>query len=153
MLGFTCDQIQETPKHSDRRHEQPAVVLSGSAGGAHQFVEHVVQIFREILVRREKSQIGIQFGSSGIVVARTYVNVAPDPALLAPDDQRGLSMRLQLDQAGNHVDARLFQPPRPSYVPLLVESGFELHENIYRFTRRGSSNQCVHDRRSPTSSV
>ena len=74
----------------------------------------------------EERQVGVDLGGDRVVVAGADVAVGGELAALAPHDQAELGVRLELDEAVDHLHAGAFQVARPADVGRLVEARLEL---------------------------
>ena len=109
-----------------RRHEARVARL---AREARQGVEEVRRVLAELRAARHEAEIRVDARRRFVVVAGAEVHVAPDLVLLAADDERDLAVRLEADDAVDHVDARLLERLRPLDVLLFVEARLQLHED------------------------
>ena len=75
------------------------------------------------------------------------MNVARDPVLLAADHEGHLAVNLQSDQAVHDVGAGVFQRAGPFDIALLVETGFEFHQNRHLLVFLHGVEQGFDDRR------
>ena len=57
------------------------------------------------------------------------MDIAAERALLLPDDQGDLRVRLQADQAVDYVHPSLLQSPCPENIVLFVEARLQLDED------------------------
>ena len=85
-------------------------------------------------------------GGRRVVVAGAEVDVAADAVVLAADDQRGLAVGLEADDAVDDVDARLLEHAGLDDVVLLVEPGLELDQGGHLLAVLGGARQGVDDR-------
>ena len=91
-------------------------------------VEEVGDVGGDLLVGREEAEVLVDAGCERVVVASPDVDVAPERVALAPDDQSGLRVDLEVGEAVDDVDANPLHGPRPLDVPVLVEACLELDE-------------------------
>ena len=95
----------------------------------------------------EEGKVGVDARGHRVIVAGADMDVARELAGLAADDQRELGVRLQLDEAVDHLHARPLEVARPADVGLLVEARLELDERGDRLARFGRLGELPHDRR------
>ena len=100
----------------------------GGLGVAGEEVEEVGHVLAQVGRRREERQVGVDAGRLRVVVAGAEVDVAAQPGPLAAHHQRHLAVGLEAEQAVDHVDARLLEPPRPGDVVGLVEARLDLDD-------------------------
>ena len=124
--GDRADLLDQPRAHLERRHEQLAESLRAPEAG--DVVEDVGDVGRDLLVGREDPDVLVVARGRGVVVARADVDVAPQPARLAADDERHLGVDLHVREAVDDVHARLLQLARPLDVAPLVEAGLQLDE-------------------------
>ena len=75
------------------------------------------------------------------------MDVAAQPGPLAADDERGLRVRLEPDQAVDDVGAGALELARPDDVRLLVEAGLDLDEDDDLLAALGGPDERLDDRR------
>ena len=126
VLDLALDHLQEPALHVHRRHQQLVVVAFQRSAG--QVVEQLDDVVRDRRVAGEQPQVGVEPGRAGVVVAGAQVGVAADAVGVLADDQRGLGVRLEPDDAVDDVDAGLFQGVGQLDVALFVEPRLELDE-------------------------
>src|SRR6476620_8742446 len=110
-------------------------------------VEEVGQIGADRLILGKQPEILVESRSLGVVVARPDVCVAVDRSALLPNDERGLAVRLEPNDAIDNVTARALERSGPLDVGLLVEAGFDLDQRHYLLARLGRVDERVDDRR------
>ena len=121
-------------------------------GQARQHQEHGLDVGRQRRVGAEQADVGVQAGGTRVVVAGGEVRVAPQHGRavrvtgLAPRDEQHLRVRLQPDNAVDHLRAHALQPLRPVDVGLLVEAGLELQHDGDLLAAAHGLHQQVHDR-------
>ena len=108
--------------------DQELAVL-GRLPAARQVVEHQVGVGADVVVGGEVAEVGVLLGRDAVVVARAEVRVAADAVALAAHDLERLAVRLEADEAVDHVGALALQRLGPADVALLVEARLELDED------------------------
>ena len=111
----------------DRRDQELAVL--GRLPAARQVVEHQVGVGADVVVGGEVAEVGVLLGGDAVVVAGAQVHVAADAVALAAHDLEGLAVRLESDEAVDHVGALALQRLGPADVALLVEARLELDQD------------------------
>ena len=81
----------------------PVVAALRVAG---QQVEEVAGVLAELGAAGEEAEVGVEPRGGRVVVAGAEVDVAADAVVLAADDQGGLAVGLEADDAVDDVDAR-----------------------------------------------
>ncbi len=125
-LGLLLDHGQDALAHRHRRHEDLAVV--GVPGEAGEVVEELAHVGADLGVRRQQPDVLVDARRLGVVVPRAHVAVVAYAVLLAAQHQRRLGVRLEPDDAVDHVHAHLFERAGPADVRLLVEARLELDD-------------------------
>ena len=142
---LALDQLEEARPQAVRRDEQPAErPLARQAG---QDVEQVRDVRADLGAAGEQPEVHVQPGRLRVVVARPDVDVAAQAGALAADDERGLAVRLEPDQAVDDVRAGPLQLARPDDVGLLVEAGLDLDEDDDLLAALGGPDERLDDRR------
>ena len=95
----------------------------------------------------QQPEVHVQPRGLRVVVAGPDVDVAAQPGALAADDERGLGVRLEPDQAVDDVGAGALQLARPDDVRLLVEAGLDLDEDDDLLAALGGADERLDDRR------
>src|SRR5262245_33417713 len=131
MRDFAANHLGDLFAQIDRRHEQLAVALLPRISG--QVVEQLRDVFAEIFVGSEESEVGINARGDGVVVAGAEVHVAAQLVLLLAHDESDLGVSLQSDQSVYDVDAGFLKSLRPLDVRLFVEAGleFDQHRDLF----------------------
>ncbi len=124
--GDRADLVDEPAPQREGRDEELAELLRPPEAG--DVVEEVGDVRGDVLVGREDSDILVEPGRRGVVVAGPDVRVPAEPVALAPDDQRHLRVDLEVGEAVRDVHARLLQLSRPLDVAELVEPRLQLDE-------------------------
>ena len=127
-----------------RRHEAR---VARPAREARQRVEEARRVLAELRAAGHEPEVRVDARRRLVVVAGAEVHVTPDLVLLAPDDERDLAVRLQADDAVDHVDARLLERLGPLDVLLLVEARLQLHEDRDLLAVLGRADERGEDRR------
>ena len=121
--------------------------------GARELVEEITDVRRQLLVRREETEIRVEASRHRVIVARSHVHVAAKTPILAAGDERQLRVILQSDEPVHDVDAGVGQTLRPRDVALLIESRLQLHEcDDFLAGTRGAQER-VDDRRTLAGSI
>ena len=108
---LALDEVEEPGAQAVRRDEQPPErPLARQAG---QDVEQVGDVRAELGPAGQQPEVDVQPRGLRVVVAGPDVDVAAQPGPLAADDERGLGVRLEPDQAVDDVGAR----PAPACAP------------------------------------
>src|SRR5262245_42587927 len=140
MMGdFAADHLGYLFAQIDRRHEQLAIALLPRISG--QVVEQLRDVFAEIFVGGEESQVGVNAGGDRVVIAGAEVHVAAQLVLLLAHDESDLGVSLQTDKAVDDVDAGFLQLLGPLDVRLFVEAGFEFDQHRDLFAVLGGLDQ------------
>ena len=134
MLDLPLDPLDDARPYPVRRDEQPPV--RGLPAVPRQHVEQVGQVGADLRVGGQQPVVLVEPGGARVVVAGADVCVPPDLVALLPDHQRGLAVRLQPDQAVDHVAAGL-----------LVEARLDLDEHHHLLAGLGGVDERVDDRR------
>ena len=95
----------------------------------------------------QQAEVHVQPGGLGVVVAGPDVDVAAQAGPLAPDDERGLGVRLEADQPVDDVRAGPLELARPDDVRLLVEAGLDLDQDDDLLAALGRPDERLDDRR------
>src|SRR5947209_1016668 len=74
------------------------------------------------------------------------MDIGTKPTALAAHYQRNLSVRLQLQEAVDHLDAGPFEIPGPADIRLLIEARLQLYERSDGLSRLGRFGELAHDR-------
>jgi hypothetical protein len=145
QLDLGLDQLQEPPAHVDRSDQDLAVALVPRAAG--QEVEQVHEVGTDVLAAGEEPQIRVEPGGVRVIVAGADVAVGADPLGFLADDQDGLRVRLEADDAVGDVRADLFQRAGPLDVLGLVEACLQLDEHRDLLAVLDRAHQGLHDGR------
>ena len=142
---LAIDELQEPRAQAVRRDEQPAErPLARQAG---QDVEQVRDVRADLRAAGQQPEVHVQAGRLRVVVAGPDVDVAAQAGALAPDDERGLAVRLEADQAVDDVRAGALQLAGPDDVRLLVEAGLDLDEDHDLLAAFGGADERLDQRR------
>ena len=142
--GLVGNEFLDTRVEVERRDEQ--VPELGRAAEAGERVEELRDLLGDGFAGGEKTQVGIEPGGLGIVIAGAEMDVAAQALALATDDEAAFAMGFVADQAVHHMDARLLELARPVNVVGLVEPCLQLDERGDLFSVEGSIHQRAHDR-------
>ena len=132
------------PKAVRRDEQPPEGALAGQAG---QDVEQVGHVRAELGPAGQQAEVHVQPGRLGVVVAGPDVDVAAQAGALATDDERGLGVRLEPDQAVDDVGAGPLELARPDDVGLLVEARLDLDQHDDLLAALGGPDERLDDRR------
>ena len=147
-LGRSGDQpdlLDQPLAERERRHEQLAELARPPESG--QVVEEVGDVGGDVLVGGEEPVVLVGAGGDGVVVAGAQVDVAAQPARLAPHDERRLRVDLEAGEAVDDVDARLLERARPLDVAALVAARLDLDEADGLLAALRGVDQRRHERR------
>src|SRR5262245_2387090 len=139
VCDLAADHLGDRFAQVDRRDQQFAVLLLARVPG--QVVEQLRNVFAEILVGGEESEVGVDSRRDRVVVSRAEVDIAAQFVLLLAHDEGDLGMGLQPDQAVDDVDAGLLKSRRPLDVRLFVEAGLEFDQHCDLFAVLGGLDQ------------
>ncbi len=142
---LALDEVEEPAAQAVRRDEQPPERALARQSG--QDVEQVGDVRAQLGATGQQPEVHVQAGRPRVVVAGPDVDVAAQPGTLAPDDERGLGVGLEPDQAVDHVGAGAFQLARPDDVRLLVEAGLDLDQDDDLLAALGGPDERLDDRR------
>ena len=123
-LDLALDELLDARPQADRRDQQPAVAALARDAG--EDVEEVGHVGADLVVAGQHAQVDVEARRLVVVVAGADVDVAPQPAALAADDERRLGVGLEADQAVGDVGAGALQRAGPDDVGPLVEAGLDL---------------------------
>ena len=118
----------------------------GRLGIAGDEVEDARDVAADHGIGGEERQVGVDLGRHRVVVAGADVAVGGELAAFAAHDQAELGVRLELDEAVDHVHAGAFQVARPADVGRLVEARLELDHGGHRLAELGRLLERAHDR-------
>ena len=138
------DPLQQPAADVVRRHEEPAVVGVHRVAG--QDVEQPADVLAQRRVGGQQAEVLVQPGGLRVVVAGAEVDVAAQLVAVVAHDHRDLAVRLQPDQAVDHVHPGPLQFAAPLDVGLLVEPGLDLHQGQHLLAGLRRVDQCVDDR-------
>ena len=110
-------------------------------------VEQVGDVCGQIGIGGQQTEVLVETGGAGVVVARADVAVAVDVIAFVTDHEGELRVRLQTHHAVHDVDTRLLEHARPRDVRLLVEARGELDERHHLLPPLGGADERAHDRR------
>ena len=127
MFGLASDQVRRAIGKVHRRDDElvPGVPL----GVARQEVEEGAGVLAESRLAGEKAEVGVEPSGGGVVIAGSQVDVAADSVVLSADDERGLTVRLETDDAVHDVDAGFLEHPGLVDVVLFVQPSLELDQS------------------------
>ena len=91
-------------------------------------IEKLHHVLGEVGLAGHQAQVGVDARGLRVVIPGADVDVAAHAFGFLADDQRGLRVRLEPDDAVHDVDAGLLQRLRPVDVALLLEPRLELDE-------------------------
>ena len=114
-------------------------------GVAGEEVEEGGGVIAEVGPAGEEAEVGVDAGGGGVVVAGAEVDVAADAVGLAADDEGGLAVGLEADDAVDDVDAGLLKGAGLVDVVFLVEAGLEFDEGGDLLAVFGGAGQGVDD--------
>ena len=141
VLRLAIDQGDALFRQIERRHQQRIVAGILRIGG--QKAENIVHRARDLRIRREQTQVGINSRRGRVVVSGADVRVTARHAVrIAAHQQRQLAVRLQTHQAVENLHSGIFQIARPADVRGLIEARLQLHHRRHFLARRS-----VHQRR------
>ncbi len=145
VLGLGADELEQPAAQVAGRDEHALELLLD--GIARELVEEPGEVFADLVVSREETEVFIDATRLGVVVARADVGVVLErAAFLLPHDERELAVRLETDEAVDDVHARLLELACPLDVVLLVEARLDLDESEHGLSRLGRVDQRLDDR-------
>ena len=145
VADLALDEVEEPRAQAVRRDEQPPErALARQAG---QDVEQVGDVRADLGPAGQQAEVDVQAGGLRVVVAGPDVDVAAQAGALAADDERGLGVGLEPDQAVDDVGAGALQLARPDDVRLLVEAGLDLDQDDDLLAALGGPDERLDDRR------
>ena len=146
LLGLALDQREHSLVQAERRDgelacscvgfEKPVSKLKSSEASSPKSGP-----------RREEAEVGVDARRRRVVVAGAEVHVAAHGVALAAHDERDLGVRLEADEAVDHVHAGPLERARPLDVVLLVEARLELDEHGDLLAVLGRARERGDDRR------
>jgi hypothetical protein len=145
VRDLPLDQFLEARAQCHRRDQQLLIVLLGRVAG--QVVEQVGGVDAHRLVAGEDPDILVHAGGHRVVVAGGQVQVTADAFAFPPHDHGDLAVRLQPDNAVDHVHAHLFQHAGPPDVAGFVEAGAQLDQHRHLLAVLGGLQQRADHRR------
>ena len=111
-----------------RRGQELAVTPVRRVAGGEE-IEQLGRVVADVLVAGHQPEIGVDPRGVGVVVARSDVHVAAQPAVVAAHDQDDLAVGLQPHHTVGHVNAGFLHPAGPADVGGLVEPRLQLHRD------------------------
>ena len=138
------DVIDNPLAQSQRRHCH-AFELGRLCVAGH-IVEHAGDVAGDDGIGGEKRQIGINACRHRMIIAGADMHVRSQRTALAPNHQRQLRMRLELNEAVDDLHAGALEIARPADIGLFVEARLELDHRGDRFAGLGSLRQRLDDR-------
>ncbi len=143
-LGLLADQVEEALAQGARRDQHLAIAPLVRVAG--EVVEQVGDVGGQLGVGREEPDVLVAPRRDRVVVARPDMAVAADQPCFGADDEDGLGVGLQSDDAVDDVHAGLLQPPRPPDVRLLVAARLQLDQRDHLLAGLGGLHERLHDR-------
>ncbi len=138
---LVLDQVDQLPLQVARCYEQGAVLLTAAVTG--QVVEQLGDVGTDLVVARQESDVLVQPGGLGVVVAGPDVAVAAELVAVVAHDQDRLAVRLEPDHAVHHVHACPLELLGPLHVVGLVEPCLELDQHSDLLAALGGPDQAV----------
>src|SRR4030095_8747331 len=80
----------------------------------------------DVVIRRKKPHVGVDARSGWVVIAGRDMHIALERITFLPDNKRQLAMRLQSEDAVDHVNTSLIEFACPFDVVLFVKASFKL---------------------------
>jgi hypothetical protein len=115
-LGLAADELEQALVQPEGSlHEALELACSAEAG---ELLEDRVHVLADRRIAAHQAEVGVLPGGLRVVVSRPQVDVAPEPAVFAPDDQERLRMGLEPHDAVDDPRAGLLQPGGEVDVPL-----------------------------------
>ena len=111
--------------HVERRHHQ--FFQAGITSQACERVEHGCHFLGQLRFAGEQTEVGINAGSTRVIIARAEMDIVPEAIGVAPDDEERFAMCLQADHTVDDVGAGFFQAPRPLNVRRFIKSRAKLN--------------------------
>ena len=104
-------------------------------------IEQLCRIAAELGIGGEIAEVGVYLGRDGMIIARAEMAVGAITAILAAHDHRYFRMRLPVDEAVDHLNARPLEFRSPVQVLLFVEPCLEFDHGGNGFACFGGGNQ------------
>ena len=139
VADLGLDQLGDALAQVDRRHRD--LFEAGRAGIAGHEIEQPGGVAAQRRVAGEERQVGVDLGGIRVVVAGAEMHVGAQLAALAPHHQRHLGVRLQLQEAVDHLHAGALQLARPADIGLFVEARLQFDHRGDRFAGFGRLDQ------------
>ena len=144
-IGFAAYVVENPVAQGQRRHRHFLDVARLGVTG--DVIEDACGVAADGRVRREVRQVGVDPRRHRMIVAGPGVNVGRETSAFPAHHHRQLGVRLQFDEAVNHLHAGAFEIARPSDVGLFVEPRLEFDERRDRLARLRRFGKRPHDRR------
>ena len=116
---------------------QPEVIQLFGARQAGQVQKHFVDFAGDLRVRRQQTEVGIEFGRRRVIVAGTEMAIIAVGSLFAADDQRKFGVGFQSHHAIDDLCAGLLELLCPINVLFFIETGFQLDDDDDFFSLAG----------------
>ena len=127
------DRVDQMAAQGERRGGD--LLQRGGFGIAGDVVEKLRRIAAERRIGAEQRQVGVDPRRVGMIVAGAEMDIGVQLTAFAAHHQADLGVRLELDEAVDHLHAGAFQVARPFDVRRFVEAGLELDQRGDRFAR------------------
>ena len=101
QFNFVLDQLQKALLHGDRRDQQLQVITLATS--TCHVIEQAGQVLGDFRIACQQTNVLVQARGFGIVISRADVSVATNAACFLSNDQRGLGVRLESDNAVGHM--------------------------------------------------
>ena len=141
--GLRVDELDHPVTDTTGRRDQLLVLRRLAEPG--DVVEEPGHVGPQFGAGGQHTQVLVDAGRLGVVVAGAHMAVEPDGVTLLTHHQGRLGMGLQSHQSVDHVGARLLEGTGPPDVGLLVEPGGDLDQDGDLLAQFGGADQCGHD--------
>ena len=111
-----------------------------------ELVEQTRQVLGNLAVIGQQTQVLVPASCLGVIVAGTNVAVAMQPIGFLTHHQAQLTVRLETDQAVNHMNPSAFHLASPADIGFLIETRFNLDDGHDLFTGASRVNQGLNNR-------
>ena len=94
----------------------------------------------------EETEVSVEAGGTGVVVAGAEVQVGAKVSFFAANQEEHLAVGFETDESVNNVDAGLFHLFSPGDVIGFIKAGLEFDQHRNLFFVMGGGDECVEDR-------
>ncbi len=126
MLSFPIDQSDALLRQIERRDQQR--IITGILRIRCKKTEDVVHRARNLRIRREQAEIGVDARGRGVVVAGPDMRVAAGHTIrVAPHQKRKFAVCLEADQSVKDLYPGVFEVSGPANIGCFVETRLQFH--------------------------